>query len=709
MRGHKYIKRTGGPGNYKYWYKLPDGSMSAGSEADQKRGKVEHVKRLLAGKRDGVHNMTHAEIAQQTGHPRQRVTSAASNMQTRGGHDFDSHHKLEATHDDVDSGTYIRKITTKHGPAAADHGTVAESRRARDRARSAPAEAAARGRRSAAGETLTPSVKEELRTALGGITEEQLLDEIRRVRERGGYSLREAIPVIRRNAGGIQARRNRESRAAARRAPAEAAATPRTPQVAEGAAGATPLGMARISPEEARREAQQAGSARETKAQKQARLIAELKESGIDLSDSPEGPAAVREAAERVGTTPAPAAAPPAEEGAAARDLSEADPALAEAETAVQAAVDAQRNGENPYLKRSKEIYERIKGELKPERAKAIKHMLAAYETRLRGGAINEAGWKAQYNAIRTEMGGTSSGLPPWSGAKKHFESGTFHTMDEVINNPPINLEVERMKRGYAAKQFHRLKPFLKDAWAQANPSAPPPMPTFGDLKSWSEVPGGKTPYAQSVNPRGRTALPDEVHKAVVKGADGKPKLPPPWMPIHLMPAWNYVVAKTGGAGSAYGGQRPQVDPSGKLSTTAQARYQEGIALSTLRKYVVMRGGPDQLIDIPSSKLAGSQLSHAQIFKADNLSDAQLKNILKTKVIDPVSFIGFLKKELKIKKSFSLVVSKSETYTPGETLGYNGDIRKSSPTQPGIVIDLKKAEKIRKIKGILHDRKVSQL
>jgi len=46
--GHKYIKRTGGPGNYRYWYKMPDGSM-------QVKDKDGHV---LAG---GDPNQEHSE------------------------------------------------------------------------------------------------------------------------------------------------------------------------------------------------------------------------------------------------------------------------------------------------------------------------------------------------------------------------------------------------------------------------------------------------------------------------------------------------------------------------------------------------------------------------------------------------------------------------------------------------------------------------
>ena len=36
--GHKYVKRTGSPGNYKYWYRMPDGSLKAGDESGGPKG-----------------------------------------------------------------------------------------------------------------------------------------------------------------------------------------------------------------------------------------------------------------------------------------------------------------------------------------------------------------------------------------------------------------------------------------------------------------------------------------------------------------------------------------------------------------------------------------------------------------------------------------------------------------------------------------------
>jgi len=35
LGGHKYVKRTGAPGNYKYWYKLPNGQLVSGDDAPE--------------------------------------------------------------------------------------------------------------------------------------------------------------------------------------------------------------------------------------------------------------------------------------------------------------------------------------------------------------------------------------------------------------------------------------------------------------------------------------------------------------------------------------------------------------------------------------------------------------------------------------------------------------------------------------------------
>jgi hypothetical protein len=235
-------------------------------------------------------------------------------------------------------------------------------------------------------------------------------------------------------------------------------------------------------------------------------------------------------------------------------------------------------------------------------------------------------------------------------------------TLDEVMKNEPIDVEMERMKRGYGAKQFARMKPYLKPSWIAANHDAPPPFPTFGDIKSWNdhagEGHGPKPAWAGTT----RLAMPKEVFDAAAKGPDGKPLYPPAWMPIHHMAVWNYIAKKAGSEGNPYQTVNPY--SQGKVNAANQAGYQEGIAINALRKYVQMRGGADQLVDIPRSKLAEMGLNHNEIFKAKkgyspHLTDDELKEIVTTKIVDPVALTTFLDEEMsgkKVKKSFSLVI-----------------------------------------------------
>lgn len=50
--GHKYVKRTGSPGNYKYWYKDGRGKLVEGRKSE----KIELKKRLLHGDNDYLIN-----------------------------------------------------------------------------------------------------------------------------------------------------------------------------------------------------------------------------------------------------------------------------------------------------------------------------------------------------------------------------------------------------------------------------------------------------------------------------------------------------------------------------------------------------------------------------------------------------------------------------------------------------------------------------
>jgi len=100
---HKYVKRTGYPGKYVYWYKMPDGSIRPGDENQQRTGAVEHASRLVAGKGEH-HEMSHKEIASKTGLDAAHIKEIESNMKAhekngRKPHDYDKSHLREAATD----------------------------------------------------------------------------------------------------------------------------------------------------------------------------------------------------------------------------------------------------------------------------------------------------------------------------------------------------------------------------------------------------------------------------------------------------------------------------------------------------------------------------------------------------------------------------------------------------------------------------------
>jgi hypothetical protein len=335
----------------------------------------------------------------------------------------------------------------------------------------------------------------------------------------------------------------------------------------------------------------------------------------------------------------------------ASHELAEVAPGMSESEATINTMLEEQRRGGNPYISRAKDIFHNIRGDLKPERKAVCDHVFAAIDAlKASGQPLNEANMVSKYKEL---SGKRIRGI---SGIAEDFEKGTFMSMDEVLNNHPLNVEVERMKRGYAAKQFARIKPFLKSEWATANPSAPPPFPTFGDIKTWTEHGGAKPSWAGTT----RTALPKEVFDASIKGADGKPQYPPSWMPIHLMPVWNYAAKKAAAeGGNPYQTAAVGSNQQGKVGvehTGSQASFQEGMIKSAIRKYVVMRGGAENLTDIPASKLSEAGLSHAEIFKSEE--DMDLDHVLTNKIVDPVGLLKFVKEGMKEKtqKSWSLVV-----------------------------------------------------
>ena len=657
---HKYLKREGSPGAYRYFYKMPDGSIQEGDAGQQAGGKLDHIKRLLVGRDQGHHAMTDEEIGRHVGLPAQRVRWTRSNMnqseRSTGrtvASGYERHHIAEANAD-------------PNHPSYAEHADAA-----RNAAPSTPAPRAASAtpRRSRARPTPpmgSPRQRREAEDAAASDPRRQPGGDIFTSDSSEGAQLRTA------------------HRRAGNNPPINASGHPVATEAARSSTPAIP-----------------AAPAADHEAERKAKIKAlrdKLKnEHGVSLEPAPAPAPAPAEVpaptAARSTADAAQAAHPDSNPGTpAARELSRADPDFGASENEIQRAVAAQAAGHNPYLHRAVEIFHRIRGDIKPERKTAVDNFFKAHDTvQARGEVPTRENVLAAYKAIPGNR--LKRTLPA-----EDVERGTFHTMDEMFDNPPLNPEVERMKRGYAAKQFQRLKPFLKDAWHAANPpreggGPPPPMPTWGDLKSWSEH-GGPRPAWAPGSGRGQ-AVPEEVHAAAVKDADGKPQYPPPWMPIHLMPVWNYIVKSSmRDSENPYQTAAPGSQELAGMSFGNQATRHEGKIISSLRKYIQMRGGPEKLIDIPSSKLteAGEGFTHRDIFKSD-MSDAELKKLITTKIIDPVGLTAILKKQMKTtEKSFELFVDADDVYVPNL-------IRKGEPTN--FTIDLRKSEKIQRIKEIL--------
>ena len=84
---HKYVRRTGGPGNYTYWYKIPGDAVGLRPHDDvgaaralgttteklHAHAKKDHLKRLVRGKRSGVHSQSNAKMAAQVGVPKEKA------------------------------------------------------------------------------------------------------------------------------------------------------------------------------------------------------------------------------------------------------------------------------------------------------------------------------------------------------------------------------------------------------------------------------------------------------------------------------------------------------------------------------------------------------------------------------------------------------------------------------------------------------------
>lgn len=673
-RPHKYIKRTGTPGRYKYWYKLPDGRIVEGDEAQQKMGRYEHALRLLIAKKHGKHNLSTAQIAERTGFYRDIEADTDAKKKAK------AIHRLNGA---IEGFKKRAKVRTGNREDWHTHGHDWEESHfstAHEEEKEAVAETASEAE-TPTDESITPER-----------TGESAVPRTPRTTVLNGYRIEKVgRKYVVTNPDGQQLPHQYSTLKAAKdfvRGVGSAETPPRTAQDI-------------FVWVEQRNKAREIEKLR-NKLQQQFGISLDASEE----SSAVEEPVAISQSAEELpeaeivepeeqANQMAEASSP---EAPIAQEVHSADPVLATDDEPIRRMITAQLSGRNPYLDRAVEIFNRVSSSLPEKNRKSIGYLLS---TLMSTTGLSEGEIKNDYN---NRLRNIPESMLTWSELKKALPTykGVYFDLDEILQNAPLNPEVERMKRGYGRKQFERMKNYVKPAWKQANPDAPPPYPTFGDLQTWSEF-GSRPSWA---SPRAVLAIPEEVANALPKDANGKLQLPPRWMPIHLMPIWNFAV-KSSGRSDYQGTPREGEVTGSSVNFPSQGDLQSHI-LNAMRKYIQGRGGIEQLIDIPASKMTGN-LSHQEIFKSmrfdpHDMSDLAIKKIIKHKIIDPIAIAPFIKEELsKTKKSFSLVIDSNLmpiSFSVGENLiksDSGREIKKSELIKK--ILEKKKTVKAIRIRG----------
>ena len=700
-RIHKYVKRTGSKGNYKYWYKMPDGTLSMKDDAHQKSGQKDHARRLVVASHREKKDMGNTAgkiqnaIADHTGLEASEVRNIRRNLlhkkkkarekavaegrdvaaAEKHVHGYDDHHIVESVtpvtdreRDEVPAGRPSLRDTTgptdETVPVGPVHDTSTEASELRIAAQGR-AIAGPKFRKAAFENKMDEIGPEDVKTGTGrnptrfvhlggdkfmkisrmansagsswvinnylyekkphgfspvggGPVGSEAIDQGLYARtfaeSEGGRNNLIAAKVEFRNHFGVTSEPSGDRQVDDVLATAER-------HIAEDAAPSLVVGT-----DAERNKARIAELRAKLKDDHDFELPSSKPLADPEAASVQESVERVEEAMERTRTTSSPES----------HALSEVDENFEETEVAIEEAEEAQTTGANPYLDRAKANFATAKdsfmagSEKNKKRADLVSHFL---------NALSEG--KTTEDEILTYIKSIDGfqRLRGLSAVKDGLNAMTSYSMDEILTNPPVDPEVERMKRGYGQKQFERMKDYIKDSWMQNNPDAPPPYPTFGDVKSWSEHGGDKPSWAG----RTRLAMPESVFNAAPKKG-GKPQYPPTWMPINMMPTWNYIVAKAGEA-SPYGAT---VNPSNIGQVPV---YQEGIAIASIRKYIIRRGGADQLTDIPSAKLSEMSLSHEDIFRSMALTDEQIKKIISIKHIPLTDLVPIIDEEMKAEAS----------------------------------------------------------
>lgn len=709
-RHHKYVKRTGSPGNYKYWYKMPDGSLKAsddeGSPKEHAKAKREHLRRLIQAKAKGHHRMSKEEMLRHTGVTKEELEGSGNKHifanAARRGHQWEEGEIATAHKEEEQDKTGASEEAPAPAPAATARKKKTRKKAAsRARAAEAEAEAASASRTVRKKKTSRRSAAPTTSTARG----------FRRYPNAELFSGSDFLPQANGGAkqyftgGSVIITPTGDGKwkveAGSQNWDEDKTAGPFDNVQDAIAAGERFVEQGNEAQRQAREEQdlRDAADREETPDDVQS-LIDKLKNKyGVDLTGGGDEVANARDAA-RARAAAARAAVVASPSGATARELHQEEPELAAADEPLARMEEAAREGGNPYLERAKEVFSRIRGDIKPERAKVAEHIFQAIDNLGSGFTqdqlLNEYKRVSGRSRVR-KLGVDSIGAADSGSVADEFEKATFMTLDEVIKNEPIDMEYERMRRGYGAMQFARMKPYVKDSWHEANPDAPPPYPTYDDLKSWSEH-GVSRPASMSwTTPTGRAggvtkAMPQEFYDSVAKDASGKPQNPPGNMPLHLMPVWNYVVRRSQQEGqNPYNTQNDYLDQTGRVNLGARAGFQEGMLKNAMRKYVQFRGGADQLPDIPKSAAAKVGMSRADLFKSEGGEDVFA--IAQRKIIDPVALLPFVKAEMasarmpedEIGKSIRLVIDADRPEV---------NFKKS------FTINMSKSEKIRRIKDL---------
>jgi len=609
---HKYVKRTGTPGNYKYWYKDDNGYLTIHNDDMQEQGKRDHARRLAIGHLKGIEEKNlgsrtadvKAEIARRTGLP---VTGEKSVENI-----WRNLHKKRNGLRAFESADYeTEHLREAHQEADPVHISFADQSKAVQKI----------------------MIKNAMETDAWNTKI------INRVHE---------ILGIERSGSGVPTNMQDLGRQAIARlkGPTSVIAGP-TPVIAsEPTPEPTPVIASEPTPEPT--------SEADPKKAEIKDLLKQLKDSGFSFGDI--GKQEVEQASASVKRIQ--------EVQQNQGILSNIDPLVADVNAEISDMESVSASGGNPYLTQAINVWNSVKSSYEDRKtdlsegisdnarkdAKSRHEFGMKFFSFLDGYDFNGKSKQQVFDDMI--QAGVASRIRSNSNLDKAFNTVdgklsdiTGFTVSELMENKPLDPEVERMKRGYGRKQFDRLRDYISDEWKNSNGSAPPPYPTFGDLKKWGN---NKPAYAETST----ISMPQEIYSMLHRNEEGRLMLPPTWMSIEHMPLFQYATKKVLDSDSmistaVYAGRGSEMG----RNIAPIATKGDGIVVNAIRKYVQRRGGAEGLIDMPKSSLEEVGMTHADLFKS--MSDEEIKKIMLTKYIPMHEIIPFIDAEFnEAKKSF---------------------------------------------------------